>query len=56
MSFSEAHIFIEKLSDMLEFLIPNYVNEGKYQLVIGIGVYRGESTEALHLPTGCMTV
>ncbi|MDE6815252.1 MAG: RNase adapter RapZ [Lachnospiraceae bacterium] len=42
MSFSEAHIFIEKLSDMLEFLIPNYVNEGKYQLVIGIGCTGGK--------------
>ena len=43
MSFSEAHIFIEKLSDMLEFLIPNYVNEGKYQLVIGIGCTWGKA-------------
>ncbi|MCI8354726.1 MAG: RNase adapter RapZ [Lachnospiraceae bacterium] len=42
MSFSEAHVFIEKLSDMLEFLIPNYVNEGKYQLVIGIGCTGGK--------------
>ncbi len=42
MSFTEAHIFIEKLSDMLEFLIPNYVNEGKYQLVIGIGCTGGK--------------
>ena len=42
MSFPEAHVFIEKLSDMLEFLIPNYVNEGKYQLVIGIGCTGGK--------------
>lgn len=42
MSFPEADIFIEKLSDMLEFLIPNYVNEGKYQLVIGIGCTGGK--------------
>lgn len=36
MSFQEAHIFIDKLADMVEFLIPNYSKEGKYQLVIGI--------------------
>lgn len=42
MSFSEAHIFIEKLSDMVEFLIPNYIKEGKYQLVIGIGCTGGK--------------
>lgn len=42
MSFPEAEIFIEKLSDMLEFLIPNYVKEGKYQLVIGIGCTGGK--------------
>lgn len=42
MSFPEAHVFIEKLSDMLEFLIPNYVSEGKYQLVIGIGCTGGK--------------
>lgn len=42
MSFPEAEIFIGKLSDMLEFLIPNYVKEGKYQLVIGIGCTGGK--------------
>lgn len=42
MSFPEAGIFIDKLSDMLEFLIPNYVKEGKYQLVIGIGCTGGK--------------
>lgn len=42
MNFSEAHIFIEKLSDMVEFLIPNYIKEGKYQLVIGIGCTGGK--------------
>lgn len=42
MSFPEAHIFIEKLSDMIEFLIPNYIKEGKYQLVIGIGCTGGK--------------
>lgn len=42
MGFPEAEVFIDKLSDMLEFLIPNYVKEGKYQLVIGIGCTGGK--------------
>lgn len=42
MAFPEAEVFIDKLSDMLEFLIPNYVKEGKYQLVIGIGCTGGK--------------
>ena len=36
MNFPEASVFLEKLTDMLDFLIPNYIKEGKYQLVIGI--------------------
>ena len=42
MSFPEAHIFIDKLIDMIGFLIPNYVKEGKYQLVIAIGCTGGK--------------
>ncbi len=42
MGFPEAHIFIDKLADMIEFLIPNYIKEGKYQLVIGIGCTGGK--------------
>lgn len=42
MGFPEAATFIDKLSDVLEFLIPNYVKEGKYQLVIGIGCTGGK--------------
>ena len=34
--------FIDKLVDMVEFLIPNYIKEGKYQLVIGIGCTGGK--------------
>lgn len=33
--------FLEKLNAMLDFLIPNYVKEGKSQLVIGIGCTGG---------------
>lgn len=42
MNFPEAETFIDKLCDMLSFLIPNYVKEGKYQLVIGIGCTGGK--------------
>ena len=42
MSFPEAGEFLEKVSDMLHFLIPNYVKEGKHQLVIGIGCTGGK--------------
>ncbi len=34
--------FLKKLQDMIEFLIPNYVNEGKHQLVISIGCTGGK--------------
>ena len=36
-----SHEFLEKLEDMIKFLIPNYINEGKNQLVIGIGCTGG---------------
>ena len=42
MSFPEAGEFLQKLVDMLDFLIPNYVKEGKHQLVIGIGCTGGK--------------
>ncbi len=42
MSFPEAGTFLDKLEDMLQFLIPNYIKEGKYQLVIGIGCTGGK--------------
>lgn len=34
--------FVDKLYDMIKFLIPNYINEGKNQLVIGIGCTGGK--------------
>ena len=37
-----AHIFSDKLEDMMRFLIPNYISEGKSQLVIGIGCTGGK--------------
>ena len=42
MSFEESHIFMDKLVDMVQFLIPNYVKEGKYRLVIAIGCTGGK--------------
>lgn len=42
MSFSEAGRFLDKLIEMLEFLIPNYIKEGKYRLVLGIGCTGGK--------------
>lgn len=32
-----AEIFLKKLYDMIDFLLPNYINEGKNQLVIAVG-------------------
>ena len=37
----EAGTFLDKLLDLLQFLIPNYVKEGKYQLVVAIGCTGG---------------
>ena len=42
MGFELSHQFLEKLKDMVEFLLPNYVAEGKNQLVIGIGCTGGK--------------
>ncbi|MCM1103428.1 MAG: RNase adapter RapZ [Clostridium sp.] len=41
-SFPETEEFMQKLTDMIRFLIPNYVKEGKYQLVIAIGCTGGK--------------
>ncbi len=42
MQHGTAALFLDKLNDMLEFLIPNYVLEGKNQLVIAIGCTGGK--------------
>ena len=42
MQWDEAKIFKEKLIDLCEFLIPNYIKEGKNQLVIAIGCTGGK--------------
>lgn len=42
MSFPESEAFLDKLSDMLHFLIPHYIKEGKYRLVICVGCTGGK--------------
>lgn len=42
LQFKEAHEFLEKLTDMVRFLIPNYIAEGKNQLVVSIGCTGGK--------------
>lgn len=41
MGFKESGEFLDMLENMLRFLIPNYVKEGKYQLVVAIGCTGG---------------
>ena len=41
MSFEESHVFLDKLNDMMDFLIPHYIDEGKNQLVIAVGCTGG---------------
>lgn len=40
-SFEETRVFIDKLDDMLQYLIPHYLSEGKRQLIISIGCTGG---------------
>ena len=42
LSFGQTNVFLKKLKDMTEYLIPYYVEEGKNQLVIGIGCTGGQ--------------
>lgn len=42
LQFKEAHEFLDKLEDMINFLLPNYITEGKNQLVIAIGCTGGK--------------
>ncbi len=42
MQSEDAKIFLEKLKDMITFLMPRYVAEGKNQLVIAVGCTGGK--------------
>lgn len=37
-----ARAFLEKLTDMVNFLIPAFIKEGKHQLIIGVGCTGGK--------------
>ena len=39
---SIAGTFVDKLKDMIRFLIPNYISEGKHQLVVAVGCTGGK--------------
>ena len=39
---TEAKVFLEKYTDLLYFLLPNYANEGKSYLNIGVGCTGGK--------------
>ena len=39
---AEAGIFLNKLEDMLTFLLPQYIREGKNQLVVAVGCTGGK--------------
>ena len=40
-SFKQTTDFVDKYEDLLEFLIPNYLKEGKKQLIVSIGCTGG---------------
>lgn len=40
-SFKQTTDFVDKYEDLLEFLIPNYLREGKKQLIVSIGCTGG---------------
>ena len=42
LKFTQTKEFIVKLDDMLTMLIPHYIEEGKTELVIGIGCPGGK--------------
>ena len=42
LKYEETKIFLEKLTDLLEFLLPYYIREGKHQVVIAIGCTGGQ--------------
>ena len=42
MKYEQSRVFLDKLNDMLRFLIPNYIDEGKMGLVVGIGCTGGK--------------
>ena len=41
-SFKQTEVFVKQLEEMISFLIPHYMEEGKTELVIGIGCTGGK--------------
>ena len=41
-SFKQTGVFVKQLEEMISFLIPHYMEEGKTELVIGIGCTGGK--------------
>ena len=39
--FEQTQVFMDKLTDMIEYLLPQYIEEGKYSLTIAIGCTGG---------------
>ena len=54
MKYDEAKIFLNKLEDMVTFLIPHYIDEGKSQLVPSDAPE--ENIVPSHLPMNCTSV
>ena len=42
LKYDEAQAFLDKTTDLIKFLIPNYIKEGKNQLVIAVGCTGGK--------------
>ena len=42
MDCKEASMFLDKIEDLLVFLVPEYIKEGKNQLVIAVGCTGGK--------------
>jgi len=36
-----SHVFSEKITDLLKFLLPQYIEEGKHNLVVAFGCTGG---------------
>lgn len=49
MQFEQSKTLLQKIEDLLDFLIPLYIKEGKSRLVIAFGC-TGGNTVRLHLP------
>lgn len=41
MAFEQTKAFLDRLEDMIKFLIPHYIQEGKHQLVVAVGCTGG---------------